>query len=141
MIALFIFSLYFCLNMFTYVCAQYDSKLMPSFKALYETTVDHKVAWFFRGLFTVFLAMPFITFIDYNIIRWTSLLVSLAFFFSFNFRLFLNKKRNAKWDYISKDSNSYDIFFTKLAGKNGGKLAYITEFILIIIGLFFYLHG
>lgn len=63
---------------------------------------------------------------------------STAAFFNIFFRLSLNKERGKKYDYIS-NSNNYDRIFLFISKKHGGKIAYIFELIITILGLYLYL--
>lgn len=106
----------------------FDSKKMPSFKKNLIQKInqlnDHILPWLYRGSFISLILYLY----GFNI--W--LLFAFAGLFSIFFRFTLNKKRNAKWDYISI-SNWYDSFFCWVSTKYGGKLAYIVELSVFLI--------
>jgi len=98
--------------------------------------INHKKQWLTRATITFLLVVCLATF--YNLLFSSSWILigyySLiaAFWFSIVFRYKLNSLRQLPIDYISK-SNIYDSIFITLANKNGGKLVYTFELVMVII--------
>jgi len=87
--------------------------------------IDHVSAWVMRASVVVAVSALATTW-------WMA--VPMAGLFNIVFRWDLNTRRGLPWDYVSA-SNYYDRAFIAVAGDHAGRVAYLVEAVVLLVGV------
>lgn len=87
--------------------------------------IDHMSAWVMRASVVVAVSALVATW-------WMAL--PMAGLFNIVFRWDLNTRRGLPWDYVSA-SNYYDRAFIAMAGHDAGRVAYLVEAVVLLVGV------